>query len=322
MSKERTVHTWHLLSLFLALVAGAALWGHVRDFLPGVPTEPMPPSAQAGVAFNDTELNPSSAQSPNPASGEMDAGAASATESVSLFFQNDIDDLREELSIAREEIDELREEVIELTSAVNVGILEEADKANRSDNPSGFAEEVVSGRTAARARNFPSIADEQNALRQAGVSQERMEAIQRQQDQRSLARLELFDRAEREGWSNTERLGEELETLDETSTSLREELGDAAYDQYLFNLGQANRILVESVIAGSTADLAGMRAGDMIISYAARRVFSLRELRAATREGVRNEPIVMEIVRDQQPMTMDVVRGPLGITMTATSIAP
>ena len=48
----------------------------------------------------------------------------------------------------------------------------------------------------------------------------------------------------------------------------------------------------------------------------------MQELRDATREGVRNEPILLEVERDQQPIALEAVRGPLGVTMTGSRVEP
>ena len=244
---------------------------------------------------------------PDVKQAEVPALEVPAADNVPLFLQNEIDDLRYEAEQNRAEIATLREQISALTTASTQGsVLEPAGSSSSASQ---------------RPTRTPGVLNRE-ALIQAGVASDLVDSIQQRQDQQSLARLELFDRAAREGWTNSERLTEELEGLDEASLSLREELGDEAYDQFLHNAGRANRVVVASIITGSTADISGLQIGDVIFSYASNRVFTQQELRDATREGVRDEPIVLEVLRDQRPFTLDAIRGPLGITMTAASVEP
>jgi len=239
------------------------------------------------------------------ATGDADA----KLDDIPLFLQNEIDDLRFEAERSREEIAELREEVARLSVS--------KDQSGSPDASAPSAPERFTQRPT-RAQNNT----DRDALIQAGVTPDLVDSIQQRQDQKTLARLELIDRAAREGYSNTERLTEEIEELDAASPSLRQELGDSAYDEYLFNAGRANRVVVDSVINGSNADISGVQVGDIIFSYASRRIFTQQGLRAATQDGVRDEPIVLELVRDQQTVTLDAIRGPLGISMTPLSVSP
>lgn len=137
-----------------------------------------------------------------------------------------------------------------------------------------------------------------------------------------LERLQLIDRASREGWGESDELEQQLETLDESRPNLREELGDDAYDRYLFENGDANRVGIASVIPGSAAAAAGIEPGDVILSYATERMFSLGELQGATRAGSLGEIVTVEVLRDGQDVSLSLPRGPLGVTLTPQRVEP
>jgi len=157
--------------------------------------------------------------------------------------------------------------------------------------------------------------DRIDTLVAAGIAVESAQALQAQQDQFQLARLELFDQAEREGWIDSEQFSDRLDQLNEQRPDLRNELGDEAYDRYLFEAGRSNRVVVGSIIPGSAAELAGLEPGDMVISYADQRVFSTGDLQSATREGVRGESVPMNLERQGQPLFVEIPRGPMGVTL-------
>lgn len=94
---------------------------------------------------------------------------------------------------------------------------------------------------------------------------------------------------------------------------LREELGDADYDRYLYATGQPNRVRVAEVIETSPGAQAGLAAGDMIVSYGGARVFNFRELISLTSAGEPGEMVAVEVVRDGSPTQLYLPRGPIGM---------
>ena len=325
MTQQRNIHGWHLLSLALAVVAGSALtllWSGVGS---NTKTPDVPTNASASTPASSAAELPSDPKQENLSVTNADALArqddevqtstdsASELDDIPLFLQNEIEDLRFEIERSREDIVELKEQLAVLSTTTP----DTASSAASGGNTTDISAPVDTFRRRQQPRAL-----ERDALIQAGVAPDVIDSIQQRQDQQSLDRLELFDRAARESYLNSDRLVEELEQFDEASVSLRDELGDAAYDQYLHNTGQPNRVVVASVISGSTADVSGIQLGDVILGYASSRVFTQQDLRDATRDGVRDEPVVLDILRNQQPLTLDAVRGPLGISMTTTSVAP
>ena len=164
--------------------------------------------------------------------------------------------------------------------------------------------------------------DERESLLAAGLDPQSIDELARRRDGFELERLQLIDRASREGWRDSERFDREIETLEENRPDLREELGDEAYDRYLYEQGGGNRVGVASVMSGSVAEQAGLQSGDVIVSYAGERVFRLRDLQSATRAGSYGEPVQLSVRRDGEVVAVEVVRGPLGVSLSPTRREP
>ncbi len=313
MAQHRNINPWHLLSLVLAFVAGAAIFSNPR-WLGGTPSD-----ANSSIAFEHSDepvnqLN-QGVVAVSDASNNDDKAEGSlrlpAPDNIPLYLQNEIEDLREQADRAREQIDELQQSVSELSADVEGGRVSQ-DNIN-APQESVAGPQPVAATTPNRGRRNRGINRE--ALVQAGVDALLIDDLQQRQDQQALARLNLLDRAAREGYSGTERLDNELDELRESSPDLQEELGDAAYDRYLFNAGRTNRVQVSSILNGSIASLAGVELGDIIYQYGSTRVFNTRGLVSAIREGVRDEPVLLSIIREGQPLVFDVTRAPLGVNL-------
>jgi len=148
-----------------------------------------------------------------------------------------------------------------------------------------------------------------------GVDQDRAAEIAQRVNEVDLDRLYLRDQATREGWFNTPRYSEAMREINGDLNSLREEVGDNAYDRYLYATGQVNRVVVGSVIAGSSAEEAGLRAGDTVLRYDDQRVFSTSELQSATTQGVAGDLVTVTVLRGDQRLRLYVPRGPLGLRL-------
>lgn len=156
----------------------------------------------------------------------------------------------------------------------------------------------------------------------AGIDEQTALDLQSRRDQQQLARLELFDQAAREGWSESEQLQQHLTELNASRIVLRDELGDDAFDRFLYESGDANRVSIASVISGSAADIAGLGVGDLIVSYNNQRIFRASELQQATREGSRGEYVQILFDRGGQFLSADLPRGPLGVTLGTSLVTP
>ncbi|MGI9433063.1 MAG: PDZ domain-containing protein, partial [Myxococcota bacterium] len=136
-----------------------------------------------------------------------------------------------------------------------------------------------------------------------------------------LERLYARDAATREGWPG-QQLRQEFRELDSRIAAVREDWGEDTYDWFLYAADRTNRVEIESVLGSSPAAEAGVRPGDVILSYAGRRIYTPAELRRATTEGTLGEIVALEVVSDGRSRRVDVPRGPLGVRLDAHSAPP
>ena len=134
-----------------------------------------------------------------------------------------------------------------------------------------------------------------------------------------MERLYLRHRARREGWLRTP---EYYEAVRELRQGMKEELGENAYDRFLFASERSNRLLVDSVMESSPAEQTGLQPGDIIFRYDGSRVFSYRDLRDATTRGEMGETVPVEIRRGGEVLEVDLPRGPLGVRLDRTTVQP
>lgn len=152
-------------------------------------------------------------------------------------------------------------------------------------------------------------------LQAAGLDAVSAREFQRRRDLIQLERLELVDLANREGWADSERFEQQLAALEAREPDLRSELGEDAYDRYLQAAGRANRVVIESVIPGSAADLAGLMPGDIIQRYDDSTIFATREMQQATRQGSREDIVSLSFERAGELLDTQLSRGPLGVSL-------
>jgi len=162
----------------------------------------------------------------------------------------------------------------------------------------------------------------ERALVAAGVDTAAAADIKRRRDELALSEIYLRDLATREGWMDTPRFAEEMAEIERQRTSIRDEIGDEAYDRYLAALGHPNRVAVDEVLLESPAAVAGLQAGDVVRRYADVRIFAPNELVTATRGGVAGETVRVEIVRQGRRFEIEVPRGPLGVRIAASQGDP
>jgi hypothetical protein len=163
---------------------------------------------------------------------------------------------------------------------------------------------------------------QREALVRAGVAAGAADEILWRQAQVELDRLDLRDQASREGWLNTDRYREAVRELNAERVSLRDELGAAAYDRYLYETGADNRVSVDSVIPGSAGDQSGMLPGDVIESYGDAQVLDFGDLRQATSDGERGELVPVQVRRAGGLVELWLPRGPIGIRLDSARVEP
>lgn len=164
--------------------------------------------------------------------------------------------------------------------------------------------------------------EQRNAMVRAGVAAGTADEILWRRSQFELDRLELRDQALREGWLGSDRYREEMRALNAERVSMRDELDVAAYDRYLYETGETNRVSVDSVIAGSAGDQSGLIPGDVIERYGEELVLDFNDLRSATSAGARGELVPVQVRRGGQTVEIWLPRGPIGIRLDAARVDP
>jgi predicted metalloprotease with PDZ domain len=149
-----------------------------------------------------------------------------------------------------------------------------------------------------------SSQSDRERLLAAGFTEQRIDWINRRSDELRMEALKAQYDTQRG----------EPRTL--PAIALRNEMGDAEYERYLGALlgGGPTTVGVRQVLATSPAEQAGLQAGDEIVAYDGRRVATMAELNALSRDGKASESVVVEIRRNGQSMHLVVSRGPLGVS--------
>lgn len=107
----------------------------------------------------------------------------------------------------------------------------------------------------------------------------------------------------------------EFRKIPSVDQRLRQEMGDSDYDRYLYASGRSNRVRVGEVIGSSPGELAGLKAGDVVLSYSGEAVFSMGDIVRLTREGPQGESVSMVVRRkDGTQTTLYLPRGPIGMS--------
>jgi len=156
----------------------------------------------------------------------------------------------------------------------------------------------------------------------AGIDPDIVDDILQRISQQEYRRLQLNNLLERADDAAKQQYTQELKELSQNRIQLRSELGDDAYDQYLFASGRDNRVKVLSVMSGSPAETYGFQSEDIILSYDEQKILSWRDLRKATLQGEIGSYTNVEILRDGSRMNFTVPRGTLGVQLAAVQLQP
>lgn len=141
----------------------------------------------------------------------------------------------------------------------------------------------------------------------SGFSPDRAEWIVRRESELQMQQLEAIFEARQSGEPPDR-------SLMDTMGTLRQELGDTQYEQYLEAFGEPTSVEVRSVLASSPGQRAGLQPGDEIVAYGGERVFNYSDLNTATMGREMGESVVIDIVRGGVPMQVVVDSGPIGIS--------
>lgn len=199
----------------------------------------------------------------------------------------------------------LQEEVLFLTARLEDVSAGAAQPAAGAASPEAVARSAE-GRPERRSRRPEDRAAE---LQQAGFTAGEAEWIARRESELAMAALQARVDAGQSGdagawWQSRGEIGE----------TLRAELGEAGYERYLEANGRSTSVTVGTVIESSPAERAGLMPGDRITRYGGERIFGMSDLTRQTMEGTPGQQVVVDIVRDGQPMQVVIPRGPLGIS--------
>lgn len=162
----------------------------------------------------------------------------------------------------------------------------------------------------------------QTAFLEAGLEPDRAAYLQRAYDEITMAQLYLRDQASREGWLRSPRFAEEQGLLQQRLDGLRDEMNEDEYARYLYALGRPNQVSIRRVLAGSAAEAAGIKAGDVLTRYDGQRVYALTEVRGGSRSGTPGETVAVELLREGRRIQTFMPRGPLGVSMSSTRALP
>lgn len=205
------------------------------------------------------------------------------------------------------QLGELQKKVSSLEAQLNSLATQETENSKSSDNK--------------KARSNRTVTPNKTNLLSAGVNSDIADEVLRRISQQEFKRLELQNLIQR-GGPDVRLYRNELRELNRNRISLRTELGDDTYDQYLYESGQNNRVKVSSVMADSPAELAGFQADDVILHYDTQKILSWSDIRSATTQGEIGSYTSIEILRDGSRMNLMVPTGTLGVQLDPVQLNP
>ena len=162
---------------------------------------------------------------------------------------------------------------------------------------------------------------DERRLASAGLTDRDVADLKRVFDETELERLYLQNQASREGWPPA-RLNAEMNALTDRLLQVRSTYGDETYDWFLYATNRPNRVMVEGVLGGSAAEEAGIKAGDVILSYDRERVFRPGPLVQGTLRGNLDDRVDVEVWRQGERIQLTLPRGPLGVRLGRKTAPP
>jgi C-terminal processing protease CtpA/Prc len=253
-----------------------------------------------GFAVASWIVTPESVEIP-----ETDAPRSSAFDSGAPLEQR-ISTLEQAVSQERQARQLLQDEVLFLTNELDRMLLIDP-VGNDADTEVATASESRESRRADYRRRF-TPEGRTELLIEAGFQPGRAEYIVKRESELQMQALQARYEAERDGAPY------DYSQRDSSGNALREELGDAEYEQYLEANGRSTNVAVSNVIESSPAQRAGLQVGDEIVRYDGYRVFSMSDLSSQTMQGDPGFNVAVDIMRDGVPMQVVLPRGPVGVS--------
>lgn len=269
----------------------------------------------AGIAFMYSRDNDSALQQPTGSETPPALSEQTTQHPMAHAFAVSAEPDSQRILILEQQIRQLNTRIDELEQTVTASAVQEAPSGSSAiaASPASMVDTPIT-------RQNPMLSTDN--LVKAGIDPVVAADIVRRQNAFDLNLLELRDRALREGYLGTDRYQRELNALQAQDVVLREEIGDDAYDRYLFATGQHNRVKIAAVMLGSSAEQAGLKTGDMILSYNDKPMFNWIELQDATTQGERDEYVNVTVIRNGQFMNIWLPRGPLGVRLGTVRVRP
>jgi len=227
-----------------------------------------------------------------------------------LALSAEIEALRGELAAARARL-ATGDVIVDVTPVRGTVERPAEEVALGSAEPAARAGELPPGRPNGPRRGLTEEEIEQRRIQRfvdAGFTVARAEWIEQRMAEFQMRQLEAQYEAMRSGDPSR------MRNVPSVEEALRAEIGDAEYERYLQATGRPTRVSVRTVLPSSPADRVGLRPGDEIVAYGGKRVFDMDDLNRLTLEGQPGETVVVEVLRDGQPMQLYVPRGPIGIS--------
>lgn len=246
---------------------------------------------------------------PRPSPRGPDADRLAGLESRLESERATRDALAARIGELESELSELRRIVGELARRM---AHDEGDRVADAPAVEAEVEAPQGGSDAARGFDAEPLID-------AGVDPREVERLQSIWEESQLERAELLNRALREGYFLDEQHKAELAELD---AALRGQLEGEDYDLYLYATGQPNRVRASRVLSNTNASDAGLRTGDVILSYGDAPVYKPGDLVIAASKGRLGDSVSLEVERDGRRLTLRARRGPLGVLLEPTRSLP
>ncbi|MEM7501513.1 MAG: PDZ domain-containing protein [Pseudomonadota bacterium] len=277
-----------------AIAVGLLLAGGIATLVYVERSDPPQPG------IDDTDIRSSAVRAGDRAPHSVQA----AIESLTRIVDEEIVERR----ALEEQVTAMQTELSELRQLLGGGA--SASRANNRQTADPAAVAAAAERTV------------EDRLTAVGFTAAEIERVRDIEARMQMQQIELDYEARQDGWANTPRYYEAIRAAASGGGLLREELGDNAFDRYLFATRGANRVAVSTVIENSPAATAGLRPGDVIHSYGGERVFMNQELTELRSIGTRGIPVIVDVIRDGQHVQLTMPRGPMGVQLTPTSIDP
>jgi len=190
-----------------------------------------------------------------------------------------------------------------------------------SDDSKPPTEKLTHNSTGTSLFNRPVQPNQENLIA-AGISTDEADKLLRRMSQQEYRRLELQNNIRRNKGAASNKYREQLRELNQNEISLRSELGDDAYDKYLFASQQNNRVKISSVMAGSPAESSGFDSNDIILSYDGQKILNWADIRRLTLEGEIGSYTNVDVLRNGERMNLMVPRGTLGVQLEPVQLDP